>query len=203
MSMITWKHSLDDGIAAARKLAKPIFLDIWAHGCVGCQKMDAITYPEPDIVELLNSEFVGVKLNTRDQVEDVRRFAMVWTPRLLVLTQHGEIVRDITGFLPSKALLAELGLGHGIAELRSARFPQAKIDFERIEAASISDESVAEALYWKGVATYRLGQGEKEPLFEIWREIVSRFPGTIWATKTTLLPEHALPSSVRHFIRAV
>jgi thioredoxin-related protein len=55
--------SYDEGLAKAKKEGKHLFLDFTAKWCGYCKKMDKTTFIEPEIVALLNRDFVAVKVD--------------------------------------------------------------------------------------------------------------------------------------------
>ncbi len=63
-----WHQSLDEGLAAARREGKPVFLDVWATWCKNCVAMDATTFRDPKVREALD-EYVKVRF----QAEDLER----------------------------------------------------------------------------------------------------------------------------------
>ena len=58
---------LEDGLEAAKKQNKPVFVDITGHGCVNCREMEARVWSDPQVHELLRNHFVIVALYTDDK----------------------------------------------------------------------------------------------------------------------------------------
>jgi thiol:disulfide interchange protein DsbD len=58
---------LEDGLEAAKKQNKPVFIDITGHGCVNCREMEARVWSDPQVHELLRNHFVIVALYTDDK----------------------------------------------------------------------------------------------------------------------------------------
>ncbi len=54
--------SYDDGLVKAKKEGKHLFIDFTAKWCGWCKKMDKTTFVEPEIVKMLNNDFVAVKV---------------------------------------------------------------------------------------------------------------------------------------------
>ena len=56
-----------EGIAAAQREQKPIFLDFTGYGCVNCRKMEAAVWSDPQVGDLLNNRYVLVSLYVDDK----------------------------------------------------------------------------------------------------------------------------------------
>lgn len=131
-------------------------------------------------------EFVPIRVLSSDHPEIGRRFSLSWTPTLVVLHHRGATLRQWMGFLPPEDFLAELSLSLALDELRNARFARASARLDALLGQRPEPAIAPEALFWKGVAAFRL-TGEKEPLWEVWREIPRRYPDSRSARHTTLL----------------
>ena len=59
--------TLEEGLAAAKKEGKPVFLDITGHGCVNCREMEARVWSDPEVLRRLRDNFVMVALYTDDK----------------------------------------------------------------------------------------------------------------------------------------
>jgi uncharacterized protein len=67
---VNWFEWGEEAFAEARKLDKPILLDIGAIWCHWCHVIDRESYENPAIAELINQLFVAVKVD-RDERPDV------------------------------------------------------------------------------------------------------------------------------------
>src|ERR1700740_1820615 len=65
-----WREWRGDGLAGARAEDKPILLDIGAVWCHWCHVMDRESYESADVAEIINREFIAVKVD-RDERPDV------------------------------------------------------------------------------------------------------------------------------------
>ena len=52
----------EEGMAYARKVGKPVFLDFTGHGCVNCRKMEAAVWESPVVKEKMQEDFVVISL---------------------------------------------------------------------------------------------------------------------------------------------
>ncbi len=57
----------EQGIAYAKKVNKPIFLDFTGHGCANCRKMEEYVWNDPRILRILNEEYVIISLYVDDK----------------------------------------------------------------------------------------------------------------------------------------
>jgi thioredoxin-related protein len=60
---------LEQAVACAKELKKPIFVDFTGHGCVNCREMEARVWSDPSVLKRLNSNFVMVALYVDDKTE--------------------------------------------------------------------------------------------------------------------------------------
>ena len=58
---------LDEGLAAAKKAGKPVFVDVTGHGCVNCREMESRVWSAPQVLDMLQNDFVIVALYTDDK----------------------------------------------------------------------------------------------------------------------------------------
>ncbi len=105
---IHWFSWSADALAAAREQDKPILLDIGAAWCHWCHVMDRESYEDPALAELLNRDFVCIKVD-RDERPDVdaryQRAVQALTgqggwPLTAFLTPDGEVFAGGTYFPP-------------------------------------------------------------------------------------------------------
>ncbi len=57
----------EQGLACAKALNKPIFIDFTGHGCVNCREMEANVWSDPRVLQLLQDEFVVIALYVDDK----------------------------------------------------------------------------------------------------------------------------------------
>ena len=58
---------LNEGLAAAKKAGKPVFVDVTGHGCVNCREMESRVWSNPKVLDMLKNDFVVVALYTDDK----------------------------------------------------------------------------------------------------------------------------------------
>ena len=78
---------LDEGLAAARKAGKPVFVDITGHGCVNCREMESRVWSDPRVLEILQNDYIIVALYTDDKQKLDEKD---W-----VTTANGDVLKDL------------------------------------------------------------------------------------------------------------
>ena len=59
--------TLEEGLAAAKKAGKPVFVDVTGHGCVNCREMESRVWSDPKVLEMLKNDYIVVALYTDDK----------------------------------------------------------------------------------------------------------------------------------------
>ena len=62
-------NDFDEGMGAAKKIKKPVFLDFSGYGCVNCRKMEASVFEDAKVKDLIETKFVKISLMTDDKKE--------------------------------------------------------------------------------------------------------------------------------------
>lgn len=60
---------INEGLAYAQKIDKPVFIDFTGHGCNNCREMEARVWSDPRVLKLLQQEYVLVALYVDDKTE--------------------------------------------------------------------------------------------------------------------------------------
>ncbi len=60
---------LEQGLACAKKLNKPVFIDFTGHGCVNCREMEARVWSDPQVLQRLKNDYVVVALYVDEKTE--------------------------------------------------------------------------------------------------------------------------------------
>jgi thiol:disulfide interchange protein len=66
----------DEGIAYAHHAGKPVMIDFTGHACVNCRKMEANVWPDAEVTQLINDEYVLIQLYVDDKTSlpDAERY---------------------------------------------------------------------------------------------------------------------------------
>jgi thiol:disulfide interchange protein DsbD len=58
---------LEQGMARAREVGKPVFVDFTGHGCVNCREMEARVWVDPRVQRILREDYVMIALYADDR----------------------------------------------------------------------------------------------------------------------------------------
>jgi TolA-binding protein len=146
-------------------------------------------YPDPRVVQLVDPNFVPVRVHVKDQADDFKRlgakFSAHWTPTILVLDSSGEERHRIEGFLPADDFMAQLLLGLAKSAFARGDFADAERRFREIVEKYPSTEAAPEALYWAGVSRYK-ATNDAAALAETAKAFMQRYQDTSWAKKASV-----------------
>jgi thiol:disulfide interchange protein len=134
-----------EGLAAARKSGKPVFLDFTGLGCSNCRKMEASVWSDPQVMQKLANDFVKISLYVDDRTslpEDqqfvssalgrertIRTIGQKWSvfqaerygvntqPLYVILDHNEQMMATPYGFDPSIARFTEF-LDSGITRFK-------------------------------------------------------------------------------------
>ena len=70
-SQVNWL-SFEDAVNSSQQEQRKIFIDVYTDWCGWCKKMDATTFSDPEVVEILQNKFYHVKFNAEQRDPDVQ-----------------------------------------------------------------------------------------------------------------------------------
>ncbi len=129
---IKWM-SMDEALAAQKKKAKPIFMDVFTDWCGPCKMLDKNTFHDAEVVKYISENYYAVKFNAESNSEinykgkkytnpqynpdrkgrnAVHEFAMFLGirayPSMIVFDAKGEVKEPIVGYYQPSQLLEAL-----------------------------------------------------------------------------------------------
>src|SRR2546425_7713248 len=97
---IRWRGWSEGAFEDARKLDRPILLSISAVWCHWCHVMDETTYSDAGVIDLINREYVPIRVDNDLRPDINQRYNMGGWPTTAFLTPSGEILTGAT-YLPA------------------------------------------------------------------------------------------------------
>ena len=107
---IAWVHSVDEGLAEARRQGKPAILDFWASWCAECKVMDVRVFADADVIAE-SRRFVMIKVDMTRRTEETDRLQErfgVHAPPTFVFVRPDGSHRTEAGAQDKQAFLREM-----------------------------------------------------------------------------------------------
>ncbi|MDO8586769.1 MAG: DUF255 domain-containing protein [Armatimonadota bacterium] len=107
MGKINWREWGGDAFAEARRKNKPVLLDIMATWCHWCHVMDETSYSSDEVAEIINSDYIPVRVDTDRRPDVNARYNMGGWPTTAFLTPEGDVLTGGT-YIPPDRLVETL-----------------------------------------------------------------------------------------------
>jgi len=108
---IKW-YSYDEGMALGKRQGKKIFLYFWAEWCAFCKKMERETFNKSLVASNLNKNFISIKVNSEKERKTSSLYNVRGFPTSWFLTENGEIISSLPGYIPPDMFLYILKFIH-------------------------------------------------------------------------------------------
>src|SRR2546428_4433738 len=134
LNKIQWLEWGKESFERAKSLGRPILLDITGSWCHWCHVMDNTSYSDPAVIDLVNKNFIPVRVDTDRRPDVNRRYNMGGWPTTAFLDNEGRIITGGTYIPPQqlrevlRSVLDFYGSNKGKigSKLQPTRIPQAK-----------------------------------------------------------------------------
>jgi TolA-binding protein len=145
--------------------------------------MDAVTYPNPTVIEFIQKYMVPVQVpyNSQPLATD---FNIQWTPTLITLDSDGKEHHRTVGFLSPQELVPSQMLGMAKCHFDLERFDEAISILEKLLAEYPRSDSTPEAIYLRGVSRYKRTHDAK-PLKEAYVQLQRDYPASEWTKRAS------------------
>ena len=143
--------------------------------------MDAVTYPNPDVVAFVESSVVPLRLPF-DHKPLSEEFQVKWTPTLVTLDGDGKEHHRTVGFLPPEELIPSLLLGKAKVNFDLDNFESAIETLKDILKTHSKSDSAPEAIYLLGVSRYK-STHEAKPLKDAYEKLQADYPDSEWTKR--------------------
>jgi uncharacterized protein YyaL (SSP411 family) len=96
---INWRPWSREAFDVANSLDRPIVLSISAVWCHWCHVMDETTYSNPGVIDIINRDYVAIRVDNDERPDINQRYNMGGWPTTAFLTPRGDILTGAT-YLP-------------------------------------------------------------------------------------------------------
>jgi len=145
--------------------------------------MDAVTYPNPRVIEFIQKHMVPLQVAYNAQPL-ATNFNIQWTPTLITLDDDGREHHRTVGFLSPQELIPSLMLGIAKCYFDLGQFEEAISLLEKLLAEYPKSDSAAETIYLHGVSRYKKTH-EAKALKEAHERLQKDHPSSEWAKRAS------------------
>ncbi|OPL17402.1 MAG: hypothetical protein AVO38_01545 [delta proteobacterium ML8_D] len=143
--------------------------------------MDAVTYPDEKVSSFINDNMIPLQVRFDAQPLSTV-FNIKWTPTLITLDANGKEHHRTVGFLAPEELIPSLLLGMGKSYMEMDQFDKALAKIEKLLSEYPKSDSVPEALYWRGVCSYK-STDDTVPLKEAYEQLKAQHASSEWTKR--------------------
>lgn len=93
-------HSFDEGMALGKAQGKVVFVFFWADWCTYCHTMDRETFHNQTVVDLLDKNFIAVKVDSDREQNLSNLFRIRGLPDNWFFSKSGSVLGHRPGYIP-------------------------------------------------------------------------------------------------------
>lgn len=146
-------------------------------------------WPDPRVGELVNGEFLPVRVHVRHTADEYKRLAarygVEWTPTILMLDAAGNERHRTEGYLPVEEFVPHLEFGAARIAFSGGAFDDAEKRLRHVAKEHPDAEVAPEALYWAGVSRYKASD-DAGALSTTAAELREDYPSSPWSKKASV-----------------
>jgi thiol:disulfide interchange protein len=105
---IAWKTWSDKNFEEAQKENRFVILDLEAVWCHWCHVMDKETYANPQVIRLIQTHFIPVKVDQDSRPDLSNRYQDYGWPATVIYNAHAQELRILRGYVPPERMIAIL-----------------------------------------------------------------------------------------------
>jgi thioredoxin-related protein len=101
--------SYEQGLAQAKQQKKKVFLYFYTDWCRYCEMMTATTFVDKKVVDLLNQDFVSIRVNSEKARDVAAKYQVRGVPVSFFLEASSHQIGSRPGYMPPDEFLKLLG----------------------------------------------------------------------------------------------
>ena len=110
---VKW-YPYDEGMALGKAEKKKVYLHFYADWCGFCLKMAKETFRDSAVVSYLSNNFIAVRVDFDREPATAEKYGVLGLPSNWFLTEMGQPIVSIPGYMPPEVLLSLLKEVNGI-----------------------------------------------------------------------------------------
>jgi len=106
--VIIWQESFDTAVQKAKAEEKLIAMYCFDPSCTECQQLEAVTWADECVANIVNSRFIPLRINGMKQRSMFKEYHIVRTPTIALLDMNGREHRRFIGFFAPPEICARI-----------------------------------------------------------------------------------------------
>jgi thiol:disulfide interchange protein len=104
---IQWQSFSPKAFDLAKKQHRLIFVNVYTEWCHWCKQMKN-TYQDSSVVNLINQNFIPVKVDADKNAEVIKRYKVSDLPSALILDSDYKVINTVNGYFTPDEFIAKL-----------------------------------------------------------------------------------------------
>lgn len=122
-----WMTSFEQAQAQAQRAGKPLLVHFYADWCGPCQIMEGTVLNTPDVLRLLGTDVIGVKVNSDQRPDLISRYGVSGLPCDVFLSPEGRELTRSSGAMNPHGYAGQIaGIGRRYAAPPQAQLAETK-----------------------------------------------------------------------------
>jgi thioredoxin-related protein len=105
---VRWRPDFNSARKEAAASGKPLLLDFGSENCMWCRKLDSTTFRDRTVVQLINENFVPVKVDGEREERIAQAVGVQAFPTLVIVSPEGKVIARHEGYADSAKMLSLL-----------------------------------------------------------------------------------------------
>ncbi len=106
-----WNLNFAHAATRAAAEQKIVFIDFYTTWCGPCKELDRTTWLDPQVIELLQTKAVALKIDAEKEADLATRYKIAAYPTLLLLKPDGTEIDRIVGYRPAGKFIEAFNAG--------------------------------------------------------------------------------------------
>ena len=91
---IQWQSWSSKPFAEAKAKKSRVLVYIKSNSCRFCQLMNAVTFRDPEVIQLINARYVPVRLDVKADADLLRQYQVESYPTIIIFNSNKQIIKQ-------------------------------------------------------------------------------------------------------------
>jgi hypothetical protein len=101
---VQWRTNYNAARKEAQEKRLPLLLEIGTDDCTHCRRQDATTFRDPEVVSLLNNQFIPLRVDGNKEVALIQALRVQVYPTTVLAAADGKVLGFLQGYVSAEQL---------------------------------------------------------------------------------------------------